>query len=50
QAAEVAALMHGKNINIFDEQERLRLLKKVETITSKETARKVDELFNQFSG
>ncbi len=23
---------------------------KVETITSKETARKVDELFNQFSG
>ncbi len=22
QAAEVAALMHGKNINIFDEQER----------------------------
>ncbi|XLG15086.1 DUF2624 domain-containing protein [Bacillus velezensis] len=50
QAADVAALMHGKNINIFDDQERLRLLKKVETITSKETARKVDELFNQFSG
>ncbi|MCY8096988.1 DUF2624 family protein, partial [Bacillus atrophaeus] len=41
--------MNGKNINIFDDQERLQLLKKVENITSKETANTVNELFKQFT-
>ncbi|MGG3033624.1 DUF2624 domain-containing protein [Bacillus stercoris] len=49
QAVEVANLLNGKNVNIFNESERMRLLKQVETITSKETARTVNELFKQFT-
>ncbi|MCG8397884.1 MULTISPECIES: DUF2624 domain-containing protein [Bacillus] len=49
QAAEVANLMNGKNINIFNDQERLQLLKQVENITSKETANTVNEIFKQFT-
>ncbi|ALC84162.1 MULTISPECIES: DUF2624 domain-containing protein [Bacillus] len=48
QAADVAALLHGKNVNIFDEKERASLITKVESITSKSTAKKVNELLNQF--
>ncbi|KAF1679604.1 DUF2624 domain-containing protein [Bacillus mexicanus] len=49
QAIEVANLLYGKNVNIFNESERMRLLKQVETITSKETAQTVNELFKQFT-
>ncbi|MEC1540236.1 DUF2624 domain-containing protein [Bacillus subtilis] len=49
QAVEVANLLYGKNVNIFNESERMRLLKQVETITSKETAQTVNELFKQFT-
>ncbi|MCY9209603.1 DUF2624 domain-containing protein [Bacillus subtilis] len=49
QAIEVAKLLYGKNVNIFNESERMRLLKQVETITSKETAQTVNELFKQFT-
>lgn len=49
QAAEVAKLMNGKNINIFNVSERNRLLKQVEAITSKQTAQTVNDLFNQFT-
>ncbi|CUB26097.1 hypothetical protein BN2127_JRS7_00328 [Bacillus subtilis] len=49
QAIEVANLLYGKNVNIFNERERTRLLKQVEAITSKETAQTVDELFKQFT-
>lgn len=47
QAIEVANLLYGKNVNIFNESERTRLLKQVEAITSKETAQTVNELFKQ---
>ncbi|MFS0655290.1 DUF2624 domain-containing protein [Bacillus sp. 179-C3.3 HS] len=49
QAVEVAKLMNGKNVNIFHDAERARLLKQVEAITSKQTAQTVNDLFNQFS-
>nr|WGD88434.1 DUF2624 domain-containing protein [Bacillus subtilis]WGD91693.1 DUF2624 domain-containing protein [Bacillus subtilis] len=49
QAVEVANLLYGKNVNIFNESERMRSLKQVETITSKETAQTVNELFKQFT-
>lgn len=49
QAAEVAKLMNGKNVNIFNDAERSRLLKQVEAITSKQTAQTVNDLFNQFT-
>lgn len=41
--------MNGKNINIFNDAERNRLLKQVEAITSKQTAQTVNDLFNQFT-
>ncbi|MCY7617355.1 MULTISPECIES: DUF2624 domain-containing protein [Bacillus] len=49
QAVEVAKLMNGKNVNIFNDAERNRLLKQVEAITSKQTAQTVNDLFNQFT-
>ncbi|MFP3418415.1 DUF2624 domain-containing protein [Bacillus sp. SIMBA_154] len=49
QAAEVAKLINGKNVNIFNDAERSRLLKQVEAITSKQTAQTVNDLFNQFT-
>lgn len=48
QAADVASLLNGKNVNIFDEEEKKKLLAKIESITSKSTANKVNELFHQF--
>ncbi|MGE6629281.1 DUF2624 domain-containing protein [Bacillus sp. NPDC077027] len=50
QASEVAKLMYGKNINIFNDSERSKLLKQVEAITSKQTAQTVNDLFQQFTG
>lgn len=49
QATEVAKLMNGKNVNIFNDAERNQLLKQVEAITSKQTAQTVNDLFNQFT-
>ncbi|MDR4435741.1 DUF2624 domain-containing protein [Bacillus tequilensis] len=49
QATEVAKLLYGKNVNIFNDSERMRLLKQVEAITSKQTAQTVNELFKQFT-
>ncbi len=49
QAVEVAKLMNGKNVNIFNDAERNRLLKQVEAITSKQIAQTVNDLFNQFT-
>lgn len=48
QAKEIVKLVRGKNINIFNDEERLKLFKKISTITSKETAQKVNKLFLQF--
>lgn len=49
QAADVAKLMNGKHVNIFIDAERNRLIKQVEAITSKQTAKTVNDLFNQFT-
>lgn len=47
QAKEVVKLIRGKNINLFDDNERHRLLKQVARITSPEVARQLNTLFNQ---
>ncbi|WP_243386303.1 DUF2624 domain-containing protein [Bacillus kexueae] len=48
QARQIVKLIRGKNINIFNDQERLQLLKQVANITSNETAQKVNKMFMEF--
>ncbi|MCY8552787.1 DUF2624 domain-containing protein, partial [Bacillus haynesii] len=38
----------GKNINIFNEEERNKLLKQVEAVTSKEAVQLLNQLFAQY--
>ena len=45
QAQKEASLVNGKNINIFNPNERLELLKKISQITNPQVARKLNELF-----
>ncbi|GAA0341295.1 DUF2624 domain-containing protein [Bacillus carboniphilus] len=49
QAAKVTKLLRGKGINIFNDKERTQLIKEVAKITGPETARKVNQLFIQFT-
>ncbi|TDL82274.1 DUF2624 domain-containing protein [Peribacillus frigoritolerans] len=50
QAQQIVRIIRGKNINIFDDAERIRLLKKIAAITSPATAQQVNQLFQQFIG
>ncbi|MCY7792179.1 DUF2624 domain-containing protein [Bacillus haynesii] len=48
QALEVEKLVKGKNINIFNEEERNKLLKQVEAVASKEAVQLLNKLFAQY--
>ncbi|MGD6795811.1 MULTISPECIES: DUF2624 domain-containing protein [Metabacillus] len=50
QAQEIVKIIRGKNINIFNDAERIDLLKRVAAITSPATAQKVNQLLQQFIG
>ena len=47
QADHIVGLMKGKNINIYDNDERLALLKQIAQVTSPATAQQVNTLFQQ---
>lgn len=47
QAEQIATLIHGKNINIYDTDARVYLLKQIARVTSPTTAQKVNTLFQQ---
>ncbi|BCC25681.1 tRNA methyltransferase [Bacillus cereus] len=47
QADQIVVLMKGKNINIYDNDERLELLKQIAKVTSPATAQQVNTLFQQ---
>ncbi|MCM3161805.1 MULTISPECIES: DUF2624 domain-containing protein [Bacillaceae] len=49
QAAEVVKAMNGKNINIFNVNERKKLLSQIASITSPQTAQQVNQLFQKFT-
>jgi ribosomal protein L12E/L44/L45/RPP1/RPP2 len=49
QAAEVVKAMHGQNINIFNMNERKKLLAKIASITSQQTAQQVNQIFQKFT-
>ena len=47
QADQIVGLMKGKNINIYDNDERLALLKQIAQVTSPATAQQVNTFFQQ---
>ncbi|KKI88589.1 tRNA methyltransferase [Bacillus sp. SA1-12] len=49
QAIEVVKAMNGQNINIFNQNERKKLLAKIAKITSLETAQQVNQIFQKFT-
>lgn len=49
QAEKIASYLRGKQINIFDDNERTKLIKALAKIAGPETAREVNRLFLQFT-
>lgn len=49
QARKIVDNVRGKNINIFNEAERTKLVKEIAKIAGPETAREVNKLLLQFS-
>lgn len=49
QAKKIADYLRGKQINIFVDSERTKLIKEIAKIAGPETAREVNRLFIQFT-
>lgn len=49
QADKIAAYLRGKNFNIFDSGERVKITKEISKIAGAETAKEVNRLFENFS-
>lgn len=49
QAKKVSALLQSKKVNVFNTSERIQLMKEVAKITGHETAKKVNQLFLEFT-
>ncbi|MDC2863383.1 DUF2624 domain-containing protein [Bacillus sp. BP-3] len=47
QADKIVTLIQGKQINIYDDQERLQLLKQIAKVTSPATAQQINTLFQK---
>lgn len=45
QADQVAQFLRGKNINIFSDEDRIKVIKEIAKICGPETAKKVNQLF-----
>ncbi|MGG3562219.1 DUF2624 domain-containing protein [Neobacillus rhizosphaerae] len=49
QARKIAEYLRGKNINIFDDTQRSKLVKEIAKAAGPETAREVNKLLMQFT-
>ena len=49
QAKKVSTLLNSKKVNVFNTSERLHLMKEIAKITGHETAKKVNQLFTEFT-
>lgn len=49
QAEQIAATIRGKNINIFNHQDRTKVIKEIAKVAGPETAKKVNQLFIQLT-
>ncbi|MGD6803994.1 DUF2624 domain-containing protein [Rossellomorea vietnamensis] len=48
QAEKIAAYLRGKNINIFDNAERSKVIKEIAKIAGPSTAKDVNKIFTKF--
>lgn len=49
QAKKIAEYLRGKKVNIFEDKERVALIKEIAKIAGPETAKEVNKLFIQFT-
>ena len=49
QAKKVSTLLNSKKVNVFNTSERLQLMKEIAKITGHDTAKKVNQLFIEFT-
>ncbi|WP_313798255.1 DUF2624 domain-containing protein [Cytobacillus sp.] len=49
QADKIATYLRGKQVNIFNDEERTKVVKEIAKIAGPETARAVNKLFIQFT-
>lgn len=49
QASKIASYLRGKNVNIFINSERIKLIKEIAKITGPDTAKEINRLFLQFT-
>lgn len=49
QAKKISTLLQAKKVNVFNTSERIQLMKEVAKITGHETAKKVNQLFTEFT-
>lgn len=45
QAEQIAQYLHGKNIDIFNNDDRTKVVKEIAKVVGPETAKKVNQLF-----
>lgn len=48
QAIQIAEYLNGKKVNIFDDSQRVKLVKEIAKIAGADTAKEVNKLFMQF--
>lgn len=49
EAVKLAKYLNGKNINIFNPNERAQLIREIAILTSPSTAKEINQLFNHFA-
>lgn len=49
EAEQIANYLRGKNINIFNDQDRLKVIKEISKISGPTTAKQVNQLFIQLT-
>jgi hypothetical protein len=48
-AKKIAEYLRGRQVNIFDQKQRIILIKEIAKVTGPETAKEVNKLFTQFT-
>lgn len=49
QAAKIAAYLKGRNVNIFDDVQRIQVVREIAKVAGPETAREANKLFLQLT-
>lgn len=49
QATQIAGYLKGKQVNIFDDSQRVQLIKEIAKVAGPDTAREVNKLFLQLT-